>query len=55
MKKKKRRVYQDGEKKVKFKSNEKCLNCERYIEKKCKGYEFSIKTKSFYCPKFKEK
>ena len=38
-----------------FKLNEKCSECAKYDRKKgCKGYKFSVKVQSFYCPKFKQ-
>ena len=37
-----------------FKVCSECKQCTKY-KKECKGYEFSIKILSFYCPNFKKK
>lgn len=39
-----------------FKLQKECSECSEYNKKKgCKGYEFSVKVESFYCPKYKNK
>lgn len=36
-----------------FKLQKECSECSEYDKKKgCKGYKFSIKVLSFYCPKY---
>lgn len=34
-----------------FKLHKECSECLEYKEKKCKGYKFSVKIISMYCPK----
>ena len=36
-----------------FKLHKDCSECTKYDKKKgCKGYQFSVKVLSFYCPNF---
>lgn len=38
-----------------FKLQKECSECSEYDKKKgCKGYQFSVKVQSFYCPKYKK-
>lgn len=35
-----------------FKLQKECSECSEYKKKACKGYKFSVKVQSFYCPKY---